>query len=1262
MGSIKFKVNGLEYSVDSDVSSDVMLVDYLRNRIGLHGTKYMCREGGCGACTVAVHHSTDKQYAINSCMKPVASCHGLEITTIEGLGNRQKGYHPLQTTLAKENGSQCGYCSPAWVMAMYSLLKTNPNITMLEIEKSLGSNVCRCTGYRPILDAFKKFAKDYPRQIKLPDIEDLQICKKTGKACDKSDCDDSEWCFVAQEDMKEQIIEIKLKDDRVWYRVQEVKDVFNILEREGDGSYMLVNGNTARGVYPIDEYPRVLIDISGVQELKGYIIDQNLIVNAGTTLTEFLEILKTVANKEYFKYLQKLYDHILKVAHVPIRNVASIAGNLMIKNEHNWFGSDIFVLLETVGAYVTIQHRLSSRETLTMQQFLKANMRGSVIWNVMLPPLSRNHRIFTYKVMPRSQNAHAIVNAGFLYELTSNNTVKNARIVYGALSPKFVRASATEKFLIGKKLFTNKTLTSAITILENELVVKDNPPEPSVEYRKKVALGLFYKGLLALSPETNLHPRYKSGANNLHDTRPVSRAAQVFDTNPSVWPITKPIIKVEALIQCAGEAFYTEDLPTFPGEVFCALALSTVAVGDIVSIDGSKALAYPGVIAFYTAKDIPGINSYTPPDSFLYSANEEVLAGDSVHYYNQPIAVVVAESRHIADRAAKLVKATYKNVKDPVMDLRETRNDKNRVTQFNEVTATDKGTDVAKVIKGANSVYGQYHFTIETLTTVITPSDEGLDVYCASQWIEGVQLMISRALNMDQNRIDVHNRRVGGAYGIKMSRCTQGAIAAALAVKKLNRPCRFIQSLTTNTRALGKRLPCYSDFEAGVNDSGVIQYINYRVYEDNGYKKNEQFTMLGTGQFNNAYNRARFNYTSFDSITDTASNTWARAPGTLEHVAMAELIMEQIAYEMNLDPFDVRLANLDAEHKDDIQEMVDNLMNKSDYMKRRKAVTQFNSENRWKKRGLRFAFLRWTPVGGINLYITLSVYRGDGSVVITHGAIEMGQGINTKAVQVAAYMLNIPVEKIIIKENNTVIGPNCSLSGGSIMNQNVILGVKRACQELLKRLKPIRDQMDNPTWEELITKAYNSDVQLQTQGFTKTDDEFPFNVYGVTLAEVELDVLTGESELLRVDILQDAGQSVSPEIDIGQVEGAFIMGTGYWTSEHLVYASTGELLSDRTWNYYVPLARDIPQDWRVYFRKNSYSDDIIFGSKCIGEPPMCMSVVVAFALREAIVAARLESGIPTTQWYQEDGPYTAERNYLLSSTNPADFKFNYNRE
>lgn len=245
--------------------------------------------------------------------------------------------------------------------------------------------------------------------------------------------------------------------------------------------------------------------------------------------------------------------------------------------------------------------------------------------------------------------------------------------------------------------------------------------------------------------------------------------------------------------------------------------------------------------------------------------------------------------------------------------------------------------------------------------------------------------------------------------------------------------------------------------------------------------------------------------------------------------------MERISYKMNLDPFDVRLNNLDNVNHSDIKDISDSLKTTSNYEKRRDAVDKFNKENRWKKRGLRCAFLKWAPLGFQYFDVNLSVYYDDGTVAITHGGIEMGQGVNTKAAQVAAYILKIPITKIQIKGTNTIVAPNSFISGGSLTSQNVGLGVQRACEELLKRLEPIRTSMNNPTWEALVKAAHKAGVDLQSHGFISRADTDFFNIYGVSLAEVEVDILTGEFQIIRVDLVQDAGRPVSPEIDIGQV-------------------------------------------------------------------------------------------------------------------------------
>ncbi|XP_031766920.2 aldehyde oxidase 1-like [Galleria mellonella] len=1266
MDRVSFKVNGVSYSVGCEVSSQMTLVDYLRDVLELRGTKYMCREGGCGTCTVSVVKTAGaKPIAVNSCLVSVTSCQDWDITTIEQVGNRFKGYHPIQNALVEHNGTQCGYCSPGWVMAMYSLIKNKNNLTMLDIEKSFGSNICRCTGYRPILDAFKKFAKDAPLNDRILDIEDLHICNKTGKNCDKHDCKhdckDDDWCIVSKSDVEVPVpINIDLKDGRYWFKVSTIRDVFGILGTRGDDSYMLVSGNTAKGAYPIDEYPRILIDISEVSELKGCYLDQNLAIGAGNTLSDLLNILQNMSKVVYFEYLKKFYDHIQSVAHISVRNLGSIAGNLMIKHQHNEFPSDIFLLLETVGAQLTIVNQRGLQERVSMAQFLKLNMRSKIILNILVPPLSEDTKIVTFKIMPRAQNAHAVVNAGFLYRLRkSDNKLLQCRLVFGGLSPQFSRAALTERYLFTKMPFANDILSKAVETLANEIVVTETGllSEWSTDYRKKLALGLFYKGLLTICPRELLGSRYASGAIKIHETRPVSDARQIFDTNPALWPLNQPLEKVEAKIQCSGEAPYTEDLPCIPREVFAAFALCTVPRGNIESIDASVALNQPGVLAFYTVKDIPGINSFTPPKSPLYSNNEEVLCDKEVKYFNQPFGIVVAETRHIADRAAKLVKVKYSNVTKPVINIREAKNDSKRLQQYMSSDSTDKGNDVVKVIKGYNYFHEQYHMCMETLVCITRPTEEGIEVHASTQWLDGVQLMISRALNMQQNRIDVYVRRLGGAYGIKISRITQLAIACSLVTQKLNRPCRFIQSLTTNMRAVGKRYNCYSDYEAGVNATGIIQYLNYNTYEGNGYTINETLSMLGAGVFNNCYNKTRWNFKGYDVTTDLAKNTFCRSPGTFEAISMIECIMEHISYEQSLNPVDVRLANLDEQYND-IKEMVETLKKNSNYDERRTAVIKYNKGNRWKKRGLRTSFSRWTPGGGQQLDITLSVYHGDGTVAITHAGVEMGQGVNTKAVQICAYLLNIPVTKIQIKGNNTIIAPNSFISGGSLTSTNVTVGVQRCCEELLKRLDPIKKEMNNPTWEQLISKAFESNIDLQTHGFINALDSEEYNIYGVACAEVEVDILTGELEVIRVDIIQDVGRSVNPEVDMGQVEGAFIMGLGYWTSEKLIFSNTGEVLTDRTWNYYVPQARDIPQDFRVYFKKNSTGPNKFFGAKATGEPPMCLSVVIPFAIREAIVSARSDCGLPSTAWFPVDGPCTIESNCLLAATPVEHFKFN----
>ncbi|GBP49383.1 Aldehyde oxidase 2 [Eumeta japonica] len=442
----------------------------------------------------------------------------------------------------------------------------------------------------------------------------------------------------------------------------------------------------------------------------------------------------------------------------------------------------------------------------------------------------------------------------------------------------------------------------------------------------------------------------------------------------------------------------------------------------------------------------------------------------------------------------------------------------------------------------------------------------------------------------------------------------------------------------------------------GVDDKGEIQYLEYNLYDDNGCVVNEPLLAFALTAIKNCYDRNRWHFRAFNVTTDTASNSWCRAPGTVEAIAMTEYIMEQISYELSVDPVQVRLANLNKSETI-LEEMIQTIIRDSEYERRKQEVKEFNEKNRWKKRGLRFVPMSWSGIVYSYFHVLMTVYYGDGSVVITHGGTEIGQGVHTKAIQVCAYTLKIPMSKIKVKTSNVITAPNSIATGGSFTSELVCLGVIKCCQQLLEKLAPVRARLGNPTWELLVFNAYLQGINLQTNYTVNPNDQPLYRTAGAAVAEVELDVLTGEHSVLRVDIIEDAGLSLNPEIDVGQVEGAFIMGMGYWTTENLRYnQKSGQLLTNRTWNYYVPMAKDIPIDLRIQLRRNSFNTIGVLGSKLTGEPATCLGIVVAFALREAISSSRDDSGYPKNDWFSISGPYTNENMLIAANTRIDEFK------
>ncbi|XP_049766804.1 uncharacterized protein LOC126100259 [Schistocerca cancellata] len=1256
-----FSINGKQYEVDSSIPPNTSLNTYIRDYANLKGTKAMCHEGGCGACIVMLtkKHPVSKKeqsFAINSCLMPVFSCHNCAVTTIEGIGNAKIGYNTVQKTLAAFNATQCGYCSPGMVMNMYSLLQSGRDVTMEDVENSFGGNICRCTGYRPILDAFKSLCTDATAELKqkIPDIEDFaeKICKKNGKPCKK-------LCTVENGVCTQQTVPSSLHVElhsTEWYKVETINSIFSILESKSNKNYMLVAGNTGHGVYRRDPDIEIFIDISDVSELKGHSINSQLIIGGNMTLTEAMELFYNISKtNKNFSYTKVLADHIDLVANVPVRNAGTIAGNLILKHEHPEFPSDIFVMLEAVDAKIDIIDKTGAQTTVSPLEYLEVDMKQKIIKSITLQPYDNNYFLKTYKIMPRAQNAHAYVNAGFLFNLDMKNVgkiISRPRIVFGGISAQLVHAAETERFLEGKNIFELDILQETLKILDSELTPSETPLEASPEYRKNLAEALLYKCVLSISPET-VRSVLRSGGELLK--RPLSSGKQDYDTHKELWPLGKPVPKIEALVQCSGEAKYVNDVLTIPGELYCAFAVTEIANGHIRSIDATDALAVPGVVAFYDAKDIPGKNNFFPRMIFSFE-DEELFCSGNVKYNGQPVGVVVAQSHDTAVKAAKLVKIDYDVVNKPVIHLREVikSGDKSRMDVAGEMKPTETGRKekTKHVIKGSFDVGSQYHYTMETQCAVCIPSEDGLDVYPATQWMDLTHIAISEALKIPENSINMQVRRLGGGYGAKISRNTLVSTACALAAYLQNKPVRFIMTLEANMESIGKRLDCAMDYEVGVDDDGVITYLEAKMYHNCGAHRNDSSAGVALESFKNCYDNSTWNVTAYNVITDVAPNTWCRAPGTTEGTAFIENIMEHIAKNLEKDPIDLKMKNL-VKGDTLMADMVSYWKTETNYLDRLAAVKKFNMENRWRKRGIAVVPMSYGFEYFGNFYAHVSIYARDGTVSVAHGGIECGQGVNTKVAQVCAHALGIPLEFVSVKPSNVLTAPNNIVTGGSVASESCAYATMRACEELMQRLAPVKAKLENPTWKDLIAAAYSANVDLCCSFMMYAgiaDTIAPYKVYGVTVAEAEIDVLTGQHQLLRVDVLEDAGESLSPEVDIGQVEGAFVMGLGYWLEEFMVYDdSTGKALTNRTWNYKPPGVKDIPIDFRIQLRKNAPNPVGVLRSKATGEPPLCMSIVGLFAVREAVLAARQDAG-GDEKWFEMNPPATPERVFLTSKT------------
>lgn len=469
----------------------------------------------------------------------------------------------VQKQLIDYHGIQCGYCSPGMVMNMYSILESNDHkVTKSQVENSFSGNYCRCTGYRPIMDAFKSLAVDGI------DIEEAEKAKMCSKHCQKK-------------------LEIDFEGGRKWHRVTEVAEVLEILNSlKDDEDYMLVAGNVSRERV---KQHKIYVDMAAVKELRSYgISSKSVHIGANSTIAEAMKVFKLAQEgTDHFQYLLKIYDHFERFANSTVRNVTTIAGNLAVMNAKN-FPSDIFVLFQSIDAKLEVAVSASDRITVTMAEFLKLDLTKKLITKVLLPPHDPKTTAFgSFKIMPRAQNTPAYVTAAFMIKFVDRKVTK-ANLCYGGITSGCIRAENTEKYLFGRNIEDEDTVAGAIKVLSDEIQPKDAFLAPSKDFRKNLAVALFYKFLLNIIPTEKISEKFKSGAKVIElELTNGMRSYEEFDKSV---PVGNAVPKVEGDILATGEAKFANDLPKMADELYAAFVVAKKIHGVIKDIDVSEAM------------------------------------------------------------------------------------------------------------------------------------------------------------------------------------------------------------------------------------------------------------------------------------------------------------------------------------------------------------------------------------------------------------------------------------------------------------------------------------------------------------------------------------------------------------------------------------------------------------------------------------------------------------------------------------------------
>ncbi|XP_051179380.1 indole-3-acetaldehyde oxidase isoform X2 [Lolium perenne] len=1253
------------------------------------------------------------EFAASSCLSLVGTLNFCSVTTSEGIGNTKDGFHSVQQRLSGFHASQCGYCTPGMCMSIFSAL-TNADkaaarpappegfskLTISEAEKSISGNLCRCTGYRPIVDACKSFAADV-------DLEDLGLNSFWKKGADPADvsklpayssasiCTFPDFLKAEIESSVNQMDYVppqkKLKKidnvpapvvfrDDGWYYPKSIAELERLLDSNwfDESSVKIVASNTCSGIYKDEDLYDKHIDINRIPELS--VINRT---NKGAEIGAAVSISKAIdVFSDETLVFRKIADHLKKVASPFVRNTATIGGNIIMAQRLH-LPSDIATVLLAAGSTVTVQVA-SKKLCLTLEDFLAQPPSDSrtLLVSIFVPHWgSANVAFETSRASPRpSGNAISYVNSAFLARLSEAASsgkilIEDICLAFGAYGTEHaIRAKNVENFLKGKSVSV-PVILEAVRLLKDVIIPSVGTTHP--EYRVSLAVSFLFSFLSSLANKLNEPARAdapnlgimdsvsvsSSGKNVNSDSLPIRSRQELLSTD-GYKQIGKPINKTGVELQASGEAVYVDDIPVPKDCLYGAFVYSTHPHARINGIKFRPSLASEKVIAVIDAKDIPsgGENVFT---NFRMVEDEPIFAVSVTEYAGQLVGIVIAETQNYAYMAAKqaIIEYSTENLEPPILTIED-------AIQHNSfyipppylapkpVGDFDKGMSEAdyKILSADVKLEPQCFFYLEMQVALAIPDEDNcITVYSSVQMPEVAQQDIGRCLGIPFHNVRVITRRVGGGFGGKSMKAVHVACACAVAAFKLRRPVRMYLDRKTDMVMTGGRHLMKAKYSVGFKSDGTITALRLDLGIQAGiWPDYSPFMPFSVIEALKKYNWGALAFDIKVCRTNISPKQAMRAPGGVQGSFIAEAIVEHVASMLSVETNTIRRKNLhdfkslkvffgDCAGEPSAYSLVtifEKLAFSPDYQQRAAAVELFNSGSRWKKRGISCVpitytvFLRPTP-GRVSIL-------KDSSIVVEVGGVEIGQGLWTKVTQMTAFVLGQLwpdgdeglLDKVRVIQADTLSVVQGGVTDGSTTSQASCEAVRLSCAALVKRLKPIKEDLEAKsslvTWRSLIAQATTVNVNLSAHAYWLPDPTFTSYLnYGAAVSEVEVDVLTGATTILRSDILFDCGQSLNPAIDLGQVEGAFVYGIGFFTNEEYRTNSDGLLISDGTYSYKIPSVDTIPKQFNVEFFDSPRSQKRVLSSKASGEPPLLLASSVHCAMREAIRAARKEFSVCT---------------------------------